>query len=153
MLPKLDKMTVGEFLAKASVTKKCIKVPGLQVSAHESSLIHVFSDILPGMDARTLMMLWHCKHGTKEGNFTKTLLDLQHIPLRATQQPMVHTIHSPLHLENVLPLNQCANFVHTIMIIEYPMIGFLDVCYFFCARTECAMIKQAFSGYALLIIE
>ena len=44
-------------------------------------------------------------------------------------------------------------FAWTIMIIEYPMIGFLAVRYFFCARTECAMIKQAFSGYALLIIE
>ena len=39
------------------------------------------------------------------------------------------------------------------MIIEYPMIGFLAMCYFFCARTECANNKQAFSGYALIIIE
>ena len=39
------------------------------------------------------------------------------------------------------------------MIIEYPMIGFLAVHNFLCARTECTMIKQAFSGYALLIIE
>ena len=39
------------------------------------------------------------------------------------------------------------------MIIEYPMIGFLAVRYFFCACAECQMIKQAFSGYALLIIE
>ena len=43
-------------------------------------------------------------------------------------------------------------FARTIMIIEYPMIGFLAMCYFFCAA-ECTMIKQAFSGYALLIIE
>ena len=44
------------------------------------------------------------------------------------------------------------------MIIEYPMIGFLAMCYFFvhalfCARAECANNKQAFSGYALIIIE
>ena len=39
------------------------------------------------------------------------------------------------------------------MIIEYPMIGFLAMHYFFCARAECTMIKQGFSGYALLIIE
>ena len=39
------------------------------------------------------------------------------------------------------------------MIIEYPMIQFLAMHYFFCACAECAMIKQAFSGYALLIIE
>ena len=96
MLPKLDEMTIGEFLAKASVTKKCIKVPGLQMSARESSLTQVFRDVPPGMDARTLMTLWHCKHGTKEGKFTKTLLDLQHIPLMAMQQKMVCTIHSPL---------------------------------------------------------
>ena len=39
------------------------------------------------------------------------------------------------------------------MIIEYPMIGFLAMRYFFCARAECANDKQAFSGYALIIIE
>ena len=39
------------------------------------------------------------------------------------------------------------------MIIEYPMIGFLAVHYFFCARAECTMIILAFSGYALLLIE
>ena len=93
---KVGQMTIGEFLAKASVMKKCINVPGLQMSAHESSLTHVFRDVPPSMDARTLMMLWHCKHRTKEGNFTKTLLDLQCIPLRAMQQQMVCTIHSPL---------------------------------------------------------
>ena len=35
------------------------------------------------------------------------------------------------------------------MIIEYSMIGFLAMHYFFVHT----MIKQAFSGYALLIIE
>ena len=57
------------------------------------------------------------------------------------------------HLENVLPLIQCANFcmdnydhwISNDWIFGYAL--------FFCARTECAMIKQAFSGYALLIIE
>ena len=44
-------------------------------------------------------------------------------------------------------------FAWTIMIIEYPMIQFLAMRYFFCACTECTMIKQAFSGYALLITE
>ena len=42
------------------------------------------------------------------------------------------------------------------MIIEYPMIGFLAMCYFFalfCAGTECTNKEQAFSGYALIIIE
>ena len=39
------------------------------------------------------------------------------------------------------------------MIIEYPIIGFLAMHYFFCACTECANNKQAFSGYALMIIE
>ena len=39
------------------------------------------------------------------------------------------------------------------MIIEYPMIGFLAMCYFLCARAECTNNKQAFSGYALMIIE
>ena len=40
------------------------------------------------------------------------------------------------------------------MIIEYPMIGFLAMlCTIFCACSECANNKQAFSGYALIIIE
>ena len=95
-LPKLDDMTIGEFLAKASMKKKCIKVPGLQMSARESTLTQVFKDVPSGIDARTLMTLRHRKYGNKEGNFTKTLLDLQRIGLGAMQQQMVRTIHSPL---------------------------------------------------------
>ena len=44
-------------------------------------------------------------------------------------------------------------FVWTIMIIEYPRIGFLALCYFFVHALNAQIISKLFSGYALIIIE
>ena len=81
------------------------------------------------------------------------------------QQIVVYTNHKNLtynnfHMEHVMrwrllieefghtieyikgPKNIVANVLSRI--IEYPMIGFLAMRYFFCPSFECAMIKQAF---------
>lgn len=96
-LPKpLARVTLAEFLSKARV-RPCIKVPGLQMSAREyDNMTQVFRNVPEGIDARVFMTLRHVQHGNKFGRFTKTLINLNRIPISAIHQNYTRTIHNPL---------------------------------------------------------
>ena len=94
-LPALNEVSIGNFLANETL-RPCIKVPGLQMSARESNLTDVTRNVPDSIDARIFMTLRHRRYGRKESHFTKCLIDLKRVPLKAIQQENVRTIHNPL---------------------------------------------------------
>lgn len=108
--------TIASFLAHTPV-KPCIKIPGLQISAHESHLQNVTDNVPIGIDARLFMTLRHFHHGNKHGKFTKCILNLKRIPLSVIQQEYVRTIHNPLgnvcgmHAESFIGMDYIASIL------------------------------------------
>jgi len=101
-LPVLGNETIAHYLARREFqNRKCLKMPGLQMSARESPLFQVVRDVPSNIDARTLMTLRHRKYGIKQGNFTKCLIHLGRVPKEYLQQQFVRTIHNPLALRQV----------------------------------------------------
>jgi hypothetical protein len=85
-LPKLsDRVTLVQYLAgyesvwvkSHSKPPKCIRIPGVTFTSHESNLSVIEQDVPDGINGRNLMTLRQRKHGEIDGTFSKAMLSLK----------------------------------------------------------------------------
>jgi hypothetical protein len=86
LLPNLTQhVTIAQHLAAyekvwsttEQQTPRCLRVPGLTFSSHESNSSIIASDVPKGFDGSTLMTLRQRQHAAKDGSFSKAMLNLK----------------------------------------------------------------------------
>jgi hypothetical protein len=77
------RVTIAQYLATydkvyAGTTKeRCMRIPGLTFTSHESNASVISADSPDGMDGSHLMTLRQRKHAAKDGSFSKAMLHLR----------------------------------------------------------------------------
>lgn len=86
ILPKLtEQVTIAQHLAAYEKVQemgnqrapKCLRVPGLTFSSHETNASSIQQDVPPGVDGSGLMTLRQRQHAAKDGSFSKAMLNLR----------------------------------------------------------------------------
>ena len=76
-LPSMDmRVTVADYIHNEKIPLKCIMFPGLQFTSYESKREDLFKNIPEGVNPNHLTTLRYVKAGRREGEFSKTMVDV-----------------------------------------------------------------------------
>jgi hypothetical protein len=95
-LPAMEtKATIADYLHQEKVKSKCIMFPGLQFTSYESPAVDVYNGVPEGINPYNLVTLRHRKAGQREGEFSKTMVDVSNGELEDYTMETNVNVHVP----------------------------------------------------------